>query len=90
MVGGRGAGGGGGWIISSHRLIIEKKKKNFFSETLCGGGGRGRGGSSFSLYFCIENFKNLLVRIHWTNFNIIYQKYRTIMFLLIIEFIQKF
>ena len=33
---------------------------------------RGRG--LFSLYINIENFKNLLVRIQWTNFNIILQK----------------
>ena len=34
---------------------------------------RGRG--LFSLYIYIENFKNLLVRNHWTNFNIILQKW---------------
>ena len=28
----------------------------------------------FSLYICIENFKNLFVRNHWTDFNIILQK----------------
>ena len=33
---------------------------------------RGRG--VFSLYIYIENFKNLLVRNHWTDFNIILQK----------------
>ena len=33
---------------------------------------RGRG--SFSLYIYIENFKNLLVRNHWTDFSIILQK----------------
>ena len=33
---------------------------------------RGRG--LFSLYINIENFKNLLVRNHWTNFNIILLK----------------
>ena len=33
---------------------------------------RGRG--LFSLYIYIEIFKNLLVRNHWTNFNIILQK----------------
>ena len=33
---------------------------------------RGRG--LFSLYICIENFKNLLVRNHWFDFNIILQK----------------
>ena len=33
---------------------------------------RGRG--VFSIYIYIENFKNLLVRNHWTNFNIILQK----------------
>ena len=33
---------------------------------------RGRG--LFSLYIFIENFKNLLVRNHWTDFNIILQK----------------
>ena len=33
---------------------------------------RGRG--LFSLYINIENFKNLLVRIQWTDFNIILQK----------------
>ena len=37
-----------------------------------GGGVRGRG--LFSLYINIENFKNFLVRIHWTNFHIILQK----------------
>ena len=42
-----------------------------------GGGGVGGGGGGhvlFSLYFYIENFKNLLVRNHWTDFNIILQK----------------
>ena len=34
---------------------------------------RGRG--LFSLYIYIEKFKNLLVRNHWTDFNIILQKY---------------
>ena len=33
---------------------------------------RGRG--LFSLYIDIENFKNLLVRNHWTDFHIILQK----------------
>ena len=33
---------------------------------------RGRG--LISLYIYIENFKNLLVRNHWTDFNIILQK----------------
>ena len=33
---------------------------------------RGRG--LFSLYIYMENFKNLLVRNHWTDFNIILQK----------------
>ena len=33
---------------------------------------RGRG--LFSLYIYIENFKNILVRNHWTDFNIILQK----------------
>ena len=33
---------------------------------------RGRG--LFSLYIYIENFNNLLVRNHWTDFNIILQK----------------
>ena len=28
-----------------------------------------RGWGLFSLYICIENFKNLLVRNHWTDFN---------------------
>ena len=34
---------------------------------------RGRG--LFSLYIYIENFKNLLVRNHWTDFSIILQEY---------------
>ena len=34
----------------------------------------GVGGSLFSLYIYIENFKNLLVRNHWTDFSIILQK----------------
>ena len=33
-----------------------------------------RGQGLFSLYIYIENFKNLLVRNHWTDFNIIMQK----------------
>ena len=33
---------------------------------------RGRG--LFSPYIYIENFKNLLIRNHWTDFNIIVQK----------------
>ena len=39
-----------------------------------GGGGGGGGRCLFSLYIYIENFKNLLVRNHWTDFNIILQK----------------
>ena len=31
-------------------------------------------GQGFSLYIYIENFKNLLVRNHWTDFNITWQK----------------
>ena len=38
------------------------------------GGGGGEGGGLFSLYIYIENFKNLLVRNHWTDFSIILQK----------------
>ena len=34
-----------------------------------------RGRSLFSLYICIENFKNLLVRNHWTDFHMILQKF---------------
>ena len=34
-----------------------------------------RGQGLLSLYIYIENFKNHLVRNHWTNFNIILQKY---------------
>ena len=41
---------------------------------VCVGGGGG-GGGLFSLYICTENFKNLLVRNQWTDFNIILQKY---------------
>ena len=33
-----------------------------------------RGQGLFSLYIYIENIKNLLVRNHWTDFNIILQK----------------
>ena len=33
-----------------------------------------RGWRLFSLYIYIENFKNLLVRNHWTDFNIPWQK----------------
>ena len=33
-----------------------------------------RGRDLFSLYIYIENFKNLLVRNHWTDFHIILQK----------------
>ena len=33
-----------------------------------------RGRSLFSLYIYVENFKNLLVRNHWTDFHIILQK----------------
>ena len=33
-----------------------------------------RGQGLFSLYIYLENFKNLLVRNHWTEFNIILQK----------------
>ena len=33
-----------------------------------------QGAGLFSLYIYIENFKNLLVRNHWTDFNIILQK----------------
>ena len=34
-----------------------------------------RGQGLFSLYIYIENFKNLLVRNHWTDFNIIIYQY---------------
>ena len=33
-----------------------------------------RGQGLFFLYIYIENFKNLLVRNHWTDFNILFQK----------------
>ena len=33
-----------------------------------------RGQGLFSLYIYIENFKNLLVRNHWTDFHMILQK----------------
>ena len=33
-----------------------------------------RGWGLFSLYIYIENFKSLLVRNHWTDFNIMWQK----------------
>ena len=33
-----------------------------------------RGWGLFSLYIYIENFKNLLVRNHWTDFNIIFSE----------------
>ena len=36
--------------------------------------GRQGGRGLFSLYICIENFKNLLVRNHWTDFHMILQK----------------
>ena len=36
--------------------------------------GRQGGHGLFFLYICIENFKNLLVRNHWTDFNIILHK----------------
>ena len=42
-----------------------------FVKNMAARGGRGL----FSLYIYIENFKNLLVRNHWTDFNIILQKY---------------
>ena len=32
-----------------------------------------RGQGLFSIYIYIENFKNLLIRNHWTDFNITYQ-----------------
>ena len=35
--------------------------------------GRQGPGLIFPIYICIENFKNLLVRNHWTDFNIILQ-----------------
>ena len=38
-----------------------------------GGGGGWREGL-FSLYIYIENFKNLLVKSHWTDFNITWHK----------------
>ena len=34
-----------------------------------------RGWGLFSLYIYIENLKNLLVRNHWTDFHILFQKY---------------
>ena len=37
-------------------------------------GAGGGGGGLFSLYIYKENFKNLLVRNHWTHFNIILQE----------------
>ena len=36
--------------------------------------GHQRAGLIFPIYIYIENFKNLLVRNHWTDFNIILQK----------------
>ena len=56
---GRQGVGGGGGVASNH----DSSKKH---------GCRGR--VLFSLYIYIENFKNLLVRNHWTDFNISLQK----------------
>ena len=39
-----------------------------------GGGGGGAGAKLIFLYIYIENFKNLLVRNHWTDFSITWQK----------------
>ena len=44
------------------------------SKNMAAGGGGGGGGVLFSLYIYIGNFKNLLVRNHLFDFNIILQK----------------
>ena len=45
-----------------------------FVKNMAARGGGGGGGGLFSLYIYIENFKNLLVWNHWTDFHIILQK----------------
>ena len=52
------------WLSSTIVQAIWIRQKNMAA--------RGRG--LFSLYICIENFKNLLVRNHWTDFYMILQK----------------
>ena len=49
--------------------LLRSSSHHNFSKNMAA---RGRG--LFSLYIYIENFKNLLVRNHWTGFNIIWQK----------------
>ena len=53
-----------------HDLSKKKSKQNTWLLAVGGGGG----GNLFSLYIYSENFKNLLVRNHWTDFNITWQK----------------
>ena len=49
------------------------KPFGFVKKHGCQGEGGG-GGCLFSLYICIENIKNLLVRNNWTDFHMILQK----------------
>ena len=55
----------GGGAYFPYVSVSEKTLKIFLAA---------RGRSLFSLYIYIENFKNLFVRNHWTDFNIILQK----------------
>ena len=51
-------------------MILYQCSSHFDSSKKMAARGRGL----FSLYIYIENFKNLLVRNHWTDFHIILQK----------------
>ena len=51
-------------------ILLQDCSSHFDSSKSMAARGRGL----FSLYICIENFKNLLVRNHWTDFHIILQK----------------
>ena len=59
-------------ILQNVPLVILYQDCSSYLDSLKNMVSRGRG--LFSLYICIENFKNLLVRNHWTDFHIILQK----------------
>ena len=60
-----------GFVKKHGRILYQDCSSHLDSSKNMAARGRGL----FSLYICIENFKNLLVRNHWTDFHIILQKH---------------
>ena len=61
--------------ITWQKCFLGDPLPRLFAIMICQKNMAAWGQGLFSLYICIENFKNLLVRNDWTDFNITWQKY---------------